>query len=58
MSKTPGVQAGQFSISDDDTYQGCIFCNIQILKQNFNIIKITFFFLILWNLVLQVVSLY
>jgi hypothetical protein len=27
-TKTSGVQAGQFSMSDDEIHQGCIFCNI------------------------------
>ena len=29
-SKTSGVQAGHFSMSDEETHKGCIFCNIQI----------------------------
>jgi hypothetical protein len=41
-SKKSGVQASQFSMSDDETHQGCIFSNIQTSKQNFSIIKITF----------------
>ena len=41
-SKTTGVQGGQFSMSDDEIHQGCIFCNIYIIKQNFSIIKINF----------------
>jgi hypothetical protein len=31
-------------MSDDETHQGCTVCNIQISKQNFSIIKITFLF--------------
>jgi hypothetical protein len=27
-NKTSGVQAGQFSMSDNEIHQGCIFCNI------------------------------
>jgi hypothetical protein len=47
-------KAGQFSMSDDETHQGCIFCNIQISKQKISIIKVSFFFvcLIFWNLIL------
>jgi hypothetical protein len=43
-TKTSGVQADQFSMSDCETHQGCIFCNIQISKQNSSIIKMTFLF--------------
>jgi hypothetical protein len=46
--KTSGVQADQFSMSDDETHQGWIFCNIQISKQNFSIIKMTFFVWFSW----------
>ena len=35
-----GVQADQFSMSDDETHQSCVFCIIQISKQNFSIIKL------------------
>jgi hypothetical protein len=31
-------------MSDEETHQGCIFCNIQISKQNVTTIKITFLF--------------
>jgi hypothetical protein len=31
-------------VSDDETHHGCIVCNIQISKQNFSIIKISFLF--------------
>ena len=38
------TSAAQFSMSDNETHQGCIFCNIQISKQNFSIIKKTLLF--------------
>jgi hypothetical protein len=41
-SKTSGVQAGQFSMYDDEIHQGRILSNKQISKQNFSIIKVTF----------------
>jgi hypothetical protein len=44
MFKTSGIQAGQVSMLDEETHQGFIFCNIQISKQNFSIIKINFLF--------------
>jgi hypothetical protein len=43
-SKTKGVLEGQFNMTDNETHQGWMFCNVQISKQNFNIIKIYFLF--------------
>jgi hypothetical protein len=43
-SMRSGIQAGQFSMSDDGSHKSCIFYNTQISKQNFSIISITFLF--------------